>query len=144
MDARWSRPGCLLFWPGWVCTRHLQKEQIAIRNWWYCHLMRKMNRIWRFLPINPCCKSLFDRRVQVNYASNVISPNTRTHARTRPTVCQQRPPSVKHQAPVNIYIAPPPPSAVLLAKYVFTWEINRGKWNYTRSIVKVSYCITWV
>lgn len=65
-------------------------------------------------------------------------------ARRRPTVRQQRPPSVKHQAPVNIYNAPPLPSAVLLVKYVFTWEINRGKWNYTRSIVKVSYCITWV
>lgn len=32
-----SRPGCLLLWPGWVCTRHLQREQIAIWNWWYCH-----------------------------------------------------------------------------------------------------------
>lgn len=42
-----------------------------------------------FFPINPCCKSLFDRRVQVIYALNVISPNARRHARTRQTACQQ-------------------------------------------------------
>lgn len=95
-------------------TFFCEKEQIATRNsriavWW-----GEWTGYGVFFPINPCCKSRFDRRVR---ASSTVRQ-------------RHRPPAVKHQALVNIYIAspsPPLPSAGLLAKYVFTWEINRGE-----------------
>lgn len=123
----------------------------------YCRMMKLNQKGYGISPINPCCKRWFDSHVHYIILA-YLNPTFQTLADS-PFHWQPRwyPAfncvsaiitdrfSVQQQDSINIYSCGPPPSppppVAILAKYVFTREINK-QWRkmklykeYSRSTI---------